>query len=166
MRHGYALRKYGKSSSHRRAMFRDLATSLLRHEQIETTVQKAKDLRPIVERLITLGKKDSVAHRRQAYGYVKNKTVVHKLFTEIGPRFESRKGGYTRIVRTRHRIGDAADMAVIELLQPEKKAAEKKAAEPKKTETKVKAEKAADAPKPKRTRKKKPAADTAKEQSE
>ena len=184
MRHGYALRKLGKTSGHRRAMFRALVTSLLRHEKIETTLQKAKDLRPIVERLITLGKQDSVARRRRAYGFVQSKEVVHKLFSEIGPRFAQRAGGYTRIIRTRSRSGDAADMAVIALVQGAEKAAEpkeetkaakkssKKAGGAKKTAAKAKevkdppaAEEAAPA-KPKRTRKKKADTEAAKEKGE
>jgi large subunit ribosomal protein L17 len=116
MRHGHGLRKYGRTSAHRRAMFRNLATSLLKAEKCETTVEKAKGLRPVVEKLITLGKNDTLPARRKAYGYLKDKGIVHKLFADIGPRFVARKGGYTRIVRSRVRHGDAAEMAYIELL--------------------------------------------------
>ncbi len=116
MRHGSAFRKLNRSSSHRRSMLRNMATSLIDKELIETTVQKAKELRPVVEKLITLAKEDSLAHRRKAYGYLPDKAVVHKLFAEIGPRFKTRPGGYTRIVRSGVRAGDAADMAVISLL--------------------------------------------------
>ena len=116
MRHGRGLRKLSRTASHRRALLRNLATSFIKHERFETTVQKAKELRPVVERLITLGKNDTLAARRQAYGYITNKQVVHKLFTDVGPRCKTRNGGYTRIVRTRVRHGDAAELAVIELV--------------------------------------------------
>jgi large subunit ribosomal protein L17 len=116
MRHQHAFRKFQKSPSHRRAMFRNMATSLLREERIETTVEKAKELRRVVEPLIALGGEDTLHARRQAYSYLLDKTVVHKLFADIGPRFKSRPGGYTRIVRTRNRAGDAAQLAVMELL--------------------------------------------------
>jgi len=96
---------------------RNLATSFIKFERFETTVQKAKELRPVVERLITSGKNDTVADRRQAYSYLLDKAVVHKLFTDIGPRFKTRPGGYTRIVRTRIRHGDTAQMAVIEMVE-------------------------------------------------
>ncbi len=122
---------------------RNLATSFFKHERFETTVPKAKELRPVVERLVTLGKNDTLAARRQAYSYLLDKAVVHKLFTDIGPRNATRNGGYTRIVRTRVRPGDAAELAIIELVDkaeakspskeaPAKKAAPKKAAAPKK----------------------------------
>jgi large subunit ribosomal protein L17 len=93
-----------------------MATSFLKHERFETTVPKAKELRPVVERLITLGKNDTLAARRQAYSYLTDKAVVHKLFADVGPRCKGRNGGYTRIVRTRIRNGDAAEMAIIELV--------------------------------------------------
>ena len=114
--------KLGRNSPHRRALFRNMATSLLKHERCETTVVKAKDLRRVVERLITKAAVDSVAARRRAYSYLMSKAVVHKLFTEIAPRYKGRPGGYTRIVRTRHRAGDAAEMAVIELIKDQAKA--------------------------------------------
>lgn len=119
MRHSLSHRKFSRSSSHRQAMFRNLATSLFQHERISTTIQKAKDLRPIAEKLITLGRVDSLHNRRQAYGVLQSKSIVHKLFTEIGPRYIKRAGGYTRIVRTTRRPGDAAELAVIELIQSE-----------------------------------------------
>jgi large subunit ribosomal protein L17 len=116
-----------------------LATSFIKHERFETTVEKAKELRPVVERLITLGKNDNLASRRQAYSYLLDKAVVHKLFADVGPRCSSRAGGYTRIVRTRVRHGDAAQLAVIELVDKatsvegtDKKAAPKKKAAAKK----------------------------------
>jgi large subunit ribosomal protein L17 len=117
MRHGKAFRKFSRTPAHRKALFRNMATELLRREQFETTVWKAKDLRPVVEKLITIAKEDNLHSRRKAYNYLKDKTVVHKLFADIGPRFKTRNGGYTRVVRTRVRVGDAAEMAVIELLK-------------------------------------------------
>lgn len=116
MRHAKNFRKFSRSSSHRRALFRNMVTSLLREERIETTVEKAKDLRPIVEKFITLGREDTLHARRQAYAYIMDKAVVHKLFFEIGPRYRTRPGGYTRIVKGGVRHGDAADMALIELV--------------------------------------------------
>lgn len=116
MRHGSAFRKLNRTSTHRRAMLRNMATSLLDKELIETTIQKAKELRPVVEKLISLGKEDTLARRRRAYSYIPDKGIVHKLFAEIGPRFKTRNGGYTRIVRAGVRAGDAADMATISLV--------------------------------------------------
>ncbi len=139
MRHGKGLRQLSRSTSHRRALLRNLATSFLKYERFETTVEKAKELRPVVERIITLGKDDNVHSRRQVYSYLMDKSVVHKLFTDIGVRVKGRNGGYTRIVRTRYRNGDAAQMAVIELVDR----AGEKAAEPKKAEKKTAEKKAA-----------------------
>lgn len=116
MRHQKSLRKFGRTPAHRRAMFRNLATSLLEHERCETTVEKAKDLRRVVEKLITLAGEDTLHRRRRAYSYLQRKDVVHKLFAEIGPRYRERPGGYTRVVRTRYRAGDSAEMAIIELV--------------------------------------------------
>jgi large subunit ribosomal protein L17 len=116
MRHGNGLRQLSRSTSHRRALLRNMATSFLKFESFETTVPKAKELRPVVERLITLGKNDTLAARRKAYAYLTDKAVVHKLFADVGPRCKERNGGYTRIVRTRFRNGDAAEMAIIELV--------------------------------------------------
>ena len=116
MRHNKAMRKFIRVASHREAMIRNLATSLFLHERIRTTVPKAKDLRRVAERLITLAGEDNVARRRQAYGYLYKKDVVHKLFAEIGPRFLARPGGYTRITRVDVRPGDRAEMAIIELV--------------------------------------------------
>jgi large subunit ribosomal protein L17 len=155
MRHRNGQRQLSRSTSHRRALLRNMATSFIKFERFETTVQKAKELRPVVERLITLGKVDSLAARRQAYGYLTEKSVVHKLFAEVGPRCSARNGGYTRIVRTRFRHGDAAEMAVIELVdkatgdKPSKKTEAKPTkAAPKKAATKKAApKKAAKAPK-------------------
>ena len=116
MRHRKSGRKLGRTSSHRRAMFRNMAASLLRHEMIKTTVPKAKELRRVVEPLITLAKEDSVAKRRQAFDRLRDKEAVGKLFTEVGPRFKDRPGGYLRILKTGPRPGDAAPMAIVQLV--------------------------------------------------
>lgn len=116
MRHKIAGRKLGRTTAHRRALFRNMATALLKHEQITTTLPKAKELRPIVEKLITMGKADSLASRRRAYAYLKDDAVVAKLYTTLGPRYAARNGGYTRVLRAGMRYGDAATMAVIELV--------------------------------------------------
>jgi large subunit ribosomal protein L17 len=135
MRHNYGLRKFSRTAAHRQAMFRNLATALLERERVQTTVEKAKDLRPIVEKLITMGRVDSVANRRHAYGYINSKAVVHKLFADLGPRYKTRPGGYTRIIRTDYRKGDAAQLAVIELIADGKRPAAKSIA-PSKGESK------------------------------
>jgi large subunit ribosomal protein L17 len=127
MRHGIGYRKFQKSTAHTRALLRNLATSLILHERIETTLEKAKELRPVVEKLITSARTDTVTSRRNAYGYLMDKKVVHKLFTDVAPRFKTRPGGYTRVVRTRSRAGDAADMACIALIGTEESAAATKA---------------------------------------
>ncbi|MEM7282335.1 MAG: 50S ribosomal protein L17 [Pseudomonadota bacterium] len=120
MRHRNSGRQLSRNSSHRKAMFRNMAGSLLLHETIKTTVPKAKELRRVVEPLITLAKTDGVAQRRQAFDRLRNKEAVGKLFTEIGPRFKERPGGYLRILKTGNRPGDAAPMAIVQLLdQPE-----------------------------------------------
>lgn len=116
MRHGVAGRKLGVTSSHRIAMLRSMATSLLKHEQITTTLPKAKELRPYVERIITLGKRGDLHARRQAYAQIRDEKVVDKLFTAIAERYRTRAGGYTRVLKAGIRYGDAADMAVIELV--------------------------------------------------
>lgn len=131
MRHGNGLRQLSRNTSHRRALLRNLATSFFKYEKFETTVQKAKELRPVVERLITTGKTDSVAARRRVASYLLDQKMVKKLFGDISPRFASRNGGYTRIVRTGIRHGDTAEMAIIELVE---KAPAKKAAAPAKSE--------------------------------
>lgn len=117
MRHGIAGRKLSVTSSHRAAMFRNMATSLLKHEQITTTLPKAKELRPYVERIITLGKRGGLHARRQAYAQLMDEKVVAKLFTEIAERYKTRAGGYTRVLKAGVRYGDAADMAIIELVE-------------------------------------------------
>lgn len=127
MRHQKSFRKFSRSSAHRQAMFRNLATSLLREERLETTVAKAKDLRRVAEKLITMAGKDTLPARRRAYSYLYSKEVVHKLFTDIGPRYKDRPGGYTRVVRTRRRDSDAAELAIIELVEEKKKKGKKSA---------------------------------------
>ena len=117
MRHGMAGRKLSVTSTHRLAMFRNMATSLLKHEQITTTLPKAKELRPYVERIITLGKRGGLHARRQAYAQLMDQKVVDKLFTEIAERYKTRAGGYTRVLKAGMRYGDAASMAVIELVE-------------------------------------------------
>ena len=116
MRHRKSGRKLGRSSSHQRAMFRNMSASLLRHEALKTTVPKAKELRRVVEPLITLAKRDSVANRRLAFARLRDRKTVTKLFTEIGPRYSARPGGYTRILRCGFRSGDSAPMAFVELV--------------------------------------------------
>jgi len=116
MRHGIAGRKLGVTSSHRVAMFRNMATSLLKHEQITTTLPKAKELRPYVERIITLGKRGGLHARRQALAQIRDEKVVAKLFGEIAERYRARPGGYCRVLKAGVRYGDAASMAVIELV--------------------------------------------------
>src|SRR5689334_7403976 len=116
MRHGIAGRKLGVTSTHRIAMFRNMATSLLKHEQITTTLPKAKELRPYVERIITLGKRGDLHARRQALAQIRDEKIVAKLFGEIAERYKARPGGYCRVLKAGVRYGDAATMAVIELV--------------------------------------------------
>lgn len=120
MRHRKRGRQLGRDTQHRRALFRSLVTSLLEHERIETTEAKAKELRGIADRMITLGKRGDLHARRSALAYIRSKPVVAKLFSTIAPRFTERKGGYTRLLRTRIRAGDAARMAILELVEMEK----------------------------------------------
>ncbi len=116
MRHKISARKLGRTSSHRDAMFRNMVTSLFEHERIVTTKEKAKELRPIAEKMITLAKRGDLHARRQALSYIRSKDVVEKLFTDIQEQFAERKGGYTRILQTGVRKGDNASMAIIELV--------------------------------------------------
>ncbi|MCE2425114.1 MAG: 50S ribosomal protein L17 [Pseudomonadales bacterium] len=116
MRHRKSGRHLNRTSSHRKAMFANMATSLIEHEIIKTTVPKAKELRRVAEPLITLAKTDSVANRRLAFSRLRSKAAVGKLFTELGPRYEERPGGYTRILKAGYRKGDAAPVAYIELV--------------------------------------------------
>ncbi len=141
MRHGDGLRKLGRTTSHRLAMFRNMTVSLLRHEEITTTLPKAKELRRVVEPMITLGKKPSLANRRLAYDRLRDRGIVAKLFGDLGPRYAKRNGGYLRILKTGFRKGDNAPLALVTLLdRPEggapaasddKKAQEQKAPEKK-----------------------------------
>jgi large subunit ribosomal protein L17 len=116
MRHGLAGRKLGVTSTHRIAMFRNMATALLKHEQITTTLPKAKELRPVAEKLITLGKKGGLANKRLAPAQLRDDVIVNKLFGTLAGRYRARAGGYTRVLKAGVRYGDAADMAVIELV--------------------------------------------------
>lgn len=116
MRHRKSGRRLNRTSSHRRAMFRNMAVSLIEHESIKTTTAKAKELRRVVEPLITLAKRDSVANRRLAFARIRSSQAVAKLFAELGPRYGERPGGYTRILKCGQRFGDAAPMAYIELV--------------------------------------------------
>jgi large subunit ribosomal protein L17 len=125
MRHHKSGRKLGRTSSHRKAMFKNMAVSLFRHEMIKTTLPKAKELRRVVEPLITLAGTDSVANRRLAFARLRDKEIVAKLFTELGPRYKERPGGYLRILKCGFRSGDTAPMAYVELIdRPESSADE------------------------------------------
>lgn len=116
MRHGMKHRKLNRTSAHRKAMFANMAAALIKHEQIETTLPKAKDLRPFVEKLITLGKKGGMSNRRLAISVMRDETQVAKLFGPIADRYKARKGGYTRVLKAGFRYGDAAPMAIVELV--------------------------------------------------
>ena len=116
MRHGNAHRKLGRKAEHRKAMFANMAAALIKHEQITTTLPKAKDLRPVVEKLITLGKRGGLHARRQAIAEIRDVGMVKKLFDVLGPRYKNRNGGYTRIVKAGFRRGDNAAVAVIEFV--------------------------------------------------
>ena len=121
MRHRKSGRKLGRNSSHRKAMFRNMAASLFRHETIRTTLPKAKELRRVAEPLITLAKQDAVSRRRLAFSRLRDDVAVGKLFNELGPRFKERPGGYLRILKMGLRPGDSAPMALVQLMdQPEK----------------------------------------------
>ena len=117
MRHGFRGRRFARSVSHRKSMFANLAVSLLEHEQIVTTLEKAKDLRPIVEKLVTLGKRGGLHARRQAISQVRDVAMVKKLFDVLGPRYKDRNGGYVRVLKAGFRHGDDAAMAVIEFVE-------------------------------------------------
>jgi large subunit ribosomal protein L17 len=116
MRHGMSGRKLNVTSSHRKAMFANMCAALIKHEQIKTTLPKAKDLRPIVERLITLGKKGGLANRRHAFDILRDDAVVTKLFTVLADRYKTRAGGYTRVLKAGIRYGDATAMAFVEFI--------------------------------------------------
>jgi large subunit ribosomal protein L17 len=137
MRHLKAGRKLGRMTSHRLAMFRNMVTSLLEHERIETTEQKAKEVKRLADKMVTLGKRGDLHARRQAMKIIRTETVGKKLFDEIAPRFKDRAGGYTRIIKLGHRLGDNALVVLLELVvqgakEPEKTEKEKKAAKKKK----------------------------------
>lgn len=118
MRHQLAFRKFHMSSAHRRSMLRNMVTSLFDQGSFQTTLEKAKELRRVAEKLITLGKEDSLHARRQAFSYLTDKAVVHKLFAELGPRYRERQGGYTRVLKLgNRRHGDAAELGIIELVR-------------------------------------------------
>jgi len=143
MRHGSGLRKLSRTSSHRLAMLRNMTVSLLRHEEITTTLPKAKELRRVVEPIITLGKKPSLANRRLAFDRLRDRGIVSKLFDDLGPRYAKRNGGYLRILKTGFRKGDNAPLALVSLLdrmeeteQPQS-ADEKKPAKKKEKEAKA-----------------------------
>jgi len=143
MRHGDGLRKLGRTSTHRLAMLRNMTVSLLRHEEITTTLPKAKELRRVVEPMITLGKKPSLANRRLAFDRLRDRGIVEKLFDDLGPRYAKRNGGYLRILKTGFRKGDNAPLALVTLMDRAAQGAEPKAEEPKKKKAE-KAEKAED----------------------
>jgi large subunit ribosomal protein L17 len=124
MRHRHGLRKLNRTSSHRQAMLRNMANSLLRHEAIKTTLPKAKELRRVVEPIITLGKKPNLANRRLAFNRLRDRDMVGKVFDELGPRYANRNGGYLRILKYGFRVGDNAPLAMVELMdRPEAAAA-------------------------------------------
>src|SRR5271154_3030655 len=163
MRHRNSGRQLSRNSSHRHAMLRNMAASLLRHETIRTTVPKAKELRRVVEPLITLAKVDSLGKRRLAYSRLRDESIVEKLFEDLGPRFKARAGGYTRILKMEPRPGDAADMALMQLVDPkvvaEKKDEAKAAKAPRKSKKAAPAaEEGEEKPKPKRRKAAKAAA--------
>src|SRR4030095_15272084 len=132
MRHGDGLRKLGRTSSHRAAMLRNMTVSLLRHEEITTTLPKAKELRRVAEPMITLGKKPSLANRRLAYDRLRDRDIVAKLFDDLGKRYAKRNGGYLRILKMGFRRGDNAPLALVSLTERADETAEAPAAEPKK----------------------------------
>jgi large subunit ribosomal protein L17 len=130
MRHGHGLRKLNRTSSHRLAMLQNMMNSLIAHEAIKTTVPKAKELRRVIEPMITLAKKPTVANKRLAFDRLRDRDSVVKLFNELGPRYQTRPGGYTRILKMGFRVGDNAPMALVELVdRPETDAAEAPTAE-------------------------------------
>lgn len=136
MRHGLGLRKLGRTTSHRLAMLRNMTVSLLRHEEITTTLPKAKELRRVVEPMITLGKKPSLANRRLAFDRLRDRDIVTKLFDDLGPRYAKRNGGYLRILKTGFRKGDNAPLALVSLLDRSDESAEAQGGEDKKAEKK------------------------------
>ena len=140
MRHGNGLRKLGRTSSHRLAMLRNMTVSLLRHEEIKTTLPKAKELRRVVEPMITLGKKPSLANRRLAFDRLRDRSIVEKLFDDLGPRYAKRNGGYLRILKTGFRKGDNAPLALVILMDRPEAAPEPQADDGKKKKAESKAD--------------------------
>jgi len=140
VRHRKKGRQLGRQTKHRWALFRSLVTSLLEHERIETTEAKAKEIRGFADRMITLGKEGSLPARRQALSFLRSKDVVSKLFSDVAIRFKDRPGGYTRMVKTRRRIGDAAEMVAIELVAKAEASAAKKTSSPSSAEKSEKAD--------------------------
>ena len=126
MRHKYSGRKLNRTSSHRSAMFKNMMTSLIEHEEIKTTVPKAKELRGFVERLITISKVDTVAKRRIVFSRIRSKEAVAKLFNDLGPRFQKRPGGYLRVLKCGYRAGDKAPMAIVQLVDKKEEIEETK----------------------------------------
>lgn len=122
MRHGKSGRRLNRSSSHRKAMFANMAAALIRHEQITTTLPKAKELKPIVDKLVTLGKRGDIHARRLAVARIRDEAAVKKLFDTLAPRYSSRAGGYSRVLKAGFRFGDSAPMAVIELVERDREA--------------------------------------------
>ena len=137
MRHGDGLRKLGRTTSHRLAMLRNMTVSLLRHEEITTTLPKAKELRRVVEPMITLGKKPSLANRRLAFDRLRDRDIVSKLFDDLGPRYAKRNGGYLRILKTGFRKGDNAPLALVTLMDRAEEGTQPAAEEDKKSDKKA-----------------------------
>jgi large subunit ribosomal protein L17 len=158
MRHQLSGRQLSRNAAHRKALMRNMAAALLRHETIRTTLPKAKELRRVVEPLITLGKNDSLAGRRLAFSRLRDDEVVRKLFEDIGPRFKARAGGYTRILRMESRPGDAAPMALMQLVEEVAPAAEPEKKPAKRARKKVAKKTAPEAEAAPKTRRKKAAA--------
>jgi large subunit ribosomal protein L17 len=138
MRHGNGVRKLNRTTSHRLAMFRNMTVSLLRHEEITTTLPKAKELRRVAEPMITLGKKPSLANRRLAFDRLRDRDIVAKLFDDLGPRYAKRNGGYVRILKTGFRKGDNAPLALVSLMDRAEEGAKTGTADAKKSEKKDK----------------------------
>jgi large subunit ribosomal protein L17 len=136
MRHGHGLRKLNRTTSHRLAMLRNMTVSLLRHEEITTTLPKAKELRRVVEPMITMGKKPSLANRRLAFDRLRDRGIVEKLFDDLGPRYAKRNGGYLRILKSGFRKGDNAPLALVTLMDRPEASAEPETEQKKKTEDK------------------------------
>jgi large subunit ribosomal protein L17 len=144
MRHGHGLRKLNRTTSHRLAMLRNMTVSLLRHEEIKTTLPKAKELRRVVEPMITLGKKPSLSNRRLAFDRLRDRSIVEKLFDNLGPRYAKRNGGYLRILKTGFRKGDNAPLALVSLMdRPELAGEEQQPDQKKKAAKKAEEKKAA-----------------------